>query len=135
MPDNHSKHQRSHNMSRIRSRDSRPELAVRSLIHRMGYRFRLHDKRLPGKPDIVLPRHRKIVLVHGCFWHLHNCKRGNVSPKTNEVYWNQKLNGNVQRDSLNILAYKSLGWECLVVWECETKNEFMLNEKLNSFFS
>lgn len=133
MVDNLTPQQRRKNMSGIRSRNTNPEKLVRSLIHRLGYRFKLHDKRLPGKPDIVLPRHRKIVLVHGCFWHMHNCKRGRVFPKTNEPYWVAKREGNVQRDRANQHTYELAGWKTLIVWECETKKPDALRQKLRKF--
>src|SRR5689334_7545447 len=101
MADNLTFDQRKRNMANIRSRHTKPELIVRSLIHRRGFRFRLHYKELPGKPDIVLPRHKKNVLVHGCFWHMHWCKRGSVTPKTNETYWARKRIRNSVRDKEN----------------------------------
>ena len=113
--------QRSRLMSRIRSRDTTPELVVRSMLHRMGYRFRLHRKDLPGKPDVVLPRHRKVVLVHGCFWHGHGCKLGPV-PKSNQGYWSPKIAGNRARDARNALALAELGWQVLELWECEIRD-------------
>lgn len=112
-----SRRERSELMARIRSRDTRPELAVRSLVHAMGYRFRLHDRKLPGCPDIVLPRHGKIIFVHGCFWHRHTgCGR---VPKSRRAYWVPKLEQNRARDQKNIRALKRLGWRILVVWECQ----------------
>ena len=110
MADNLTAEQRHRNMSSIQSRNTRPEKIVRSIIHRLGYRFILHDKKLPGKPDIVLPRHRKIILVHGCFWHMHKCKRGSVYPKTNEEYWSAKRLRNVKRDQIQLSGYKKAGW-------------------------
>lgn len=133
--DNLTPDQRRKNMSGIRSRNTSPERLVRSLIHRLGYRFRLHDRRLPGRPDIVLPRHRKIILVHGCFWHMHTCKRGNVFPKTNEAYWSAKRQRNVERDRFNARAYVTSGWKILVVWECETKDRRRLAKKLTKFLA
>ena len=115
-----SQESRSRNMSRIRSKDTTPELKVRSLLHSMGFRFRLHRRDLPGKPDIVLPRHRKIVLVHGCYWHGHDCKIAGRS-KSNVDYWRPKIDGNRERDKRNGDALRSAGWDVLVVWECETR--------------
>lgn len=135
MADNLTPEQRRRNMSGIRSRNTKPEILVRSLIHRLGYRFRLHYKKLPGKPDIVLPRHKKLVLVHGCFWHMHTCKRGNVFPKTNETYWTAKRKRNVERDRLNKSAYKVADWYVLTVWECETKDIAKLSIKLRRFLN
>ncbi|MEZ6061895.1 MAG: very short patch repair endonuclease [Planctomycetaceae bacterium] len=118
----HSPQQRSFNMSRIRDRDTRPEMIVRSLVHRMGYRFRLHRKDLPGKPDLVLPRHRKVIFVHGCFWHRHRCRYGRVAPKSNAAFWQEKRNGNVLRDRRNIRSLRRDGWQVLVIWECWTRH-------------
>lgn len=120
-------------MSAIKSRHTKPEIIVRSIIHRLGFRFRLHDKKLAGKPDIVLPKHKKIVLVHGCFWHMHDCKRGNVTPKTNIEYWQNKRFRNVARDKENLKIYKNEGWKTLTVWECEIKDVEKLRRKINSF--
>lgn len=133
MADNLTPEQRRRNMTGIRSRNTKPEILVRSLIHRLGYRFRLHPRKLPGKPDVVLPRHKKLVLVHGCFWHMHNCKRGNVKPQTNEEYWHMKRQKTTERDVANQLAYDVQGWTTLVVWECETTDYKKLTEILSSF--
>ena len=124
MTDVHTESQRSFNMSRIRSKDTKPELVVRSFVHRLGYRFRLYRKDLPGKPDIVLPRHKKIIFVHGCFWHMHNCKKGCVKPKTRAQFWQDKRMGNRERDKRNIRALKKLGWDIFVVWECQVQNSY-----------
>ena len=121
MVDVHTKAQRSFNMSRIKSKDTKPELVVRSFVHRLGYRFRLHCKNLPGKPDIVLPRHKKIIFVHGCFWHMHNCKNGRVKPATRAKFWQDKRTDNKERDRQNIRTLKKLGWDVLVVWECQVR--------------
>jgi DNA mismatch endonuclease (patch repair protein) len=133
MPDTLTRAQRSHCMSRIRSKDTRPELAVRRIVHRLGYRFRLHVRDLPGAPDLVFPRLRKIVLVHGCFWHMHCCRFGLVTPKTNAEFWQAKRSGNVIRDRRNERALRKLGWDVLVVWECETKALNALIRKLVRF--
>lgn len=121
MTDVHSPAQRSFNMSRIRAKDTRPEMLVRSLVHQMGFRFRLHRKDLPGKPDLVLPGHRKVIFVHGCFWHMHRCRYGRVTPKTNAEFWQQKRMGNVERDRRNMRELRQAGWSVLVIWECWTK--------------
>lgn len=126
---------RSENMRQIKSRDMKPELAVRKLLHSVGFRFRLHRKDLPGKPDIVLPRHNAIVFVHGCFWHQHpkrTCFDSRL-PKSNLGYWIPKLSRNRERDKTNIKDLKSSGWRVLVVWECETKNLSHLQNELNTF--
>ena len=113
--------QRSFNMSRIRSCNTRPEMIVRSLAHSLGYRFRLHQRNLAGKPDLVFPRHRKIIFVHGCFFHMHDCKYGSVVPKTREEFWHNKRSSNVERDKKNLAALRASGWSVLCVWECMTK--------------
>jgi len=133
MADDLTAEQRKKNMANIRSRHTKPELVVRSLIHNLGFRFRLHDKKMQGKPDIVLPRHKKIVLVHGCFWHMHDCKRGNVTPKTNVDYWQPKRLRNVERDKLNLEAYDAAGYKTLTIWECETRDTELLEKKLSVF--
>lgn len=109
-------------MSRIRSKDTKPEMVVRRLLHGMGYRYRLHDKRLPGHPDIVFPSRRRIILVHGCFWHRHEgCKDATI-PKSNTEFWTDKLTKNVTRDGVKIEQLHNLGWKVLIVWECQIKD-------------
>lgn len=126
--------QRKYNMSRIRSKDTRPELIVRSIVHAMGFRYRLHNSALPGKPDLVFPRHKKIVFVHGCFWHMHTCKYGRVKPKTNAEFWENKRLGSVLLDRKNIRALRRSGWKVLIVWECWTRNNIpLLRKKLETF--
>jgi DNA mismatch endonuclease (patch repair protein) len=110
--------QRHFNMSQIHPKDTKPELCVRKWLWQNGYRYRLHRKDLPGKPDIVLPKYRAVIFVHGCFWHKHNCKYGST-PKTNKDFWNKKLSGNVERDKKNIKMLIELNWRVLVIWECE----------------
>lgn len=127
--------QRSFNMSRIRSRNTRPEMIVRSLVHRMGYRYSLHKKNLPGKPDIVLVRHRKIIDVHGCFFHMHDCRYGSVVPATNAAFWKKKRLSNVTRDRANLSALRREKWRVLTVWECETRNPNGLSKKLRRFLA
>lgn len=124
--------ERSALMGRIRSKDTHPEIAVRSLLHRLGYRFRLHRKDLPGKPDIVLPKHRKIILVQGCFWHGHTCRLAS-KPKSNEGYWNAKIATNRARDARNTEALRLQGWTVLELWECEVRRFEGLEEKLRAF--
>ena len=109
MADVHTPEQRSYNMSRIRGRDTKPELIVRSIVHQMGFRFRLHRKDLPGKPDLVLPGRGKIIFVHGCFWHMHRCRYGRVVPKTNAEFWQAKRQGNMDRDRRNRRALRADG--------------------------
>jgi DNA mismatch endonuclease (patch repair protein) len=123
---------RSENMRRIRSKGMRPELAVRSLVHRMGYRYRLHRKDLPGKPDMVFASRRKVIFVHGCFWHSHGCKLSHA-PKSNLTYWKPKLERNRQRDKKVLAAIKAMGWDALVTWECETRDDIFLAERIRAF--
>ena len=135
MTDVHSPEQRSFNMSRIRNRDTRPEIIVRSIIHRLGYRYRLHKKDLPGKPDIVLVRHRKIIDVHGCFFHMHKCLYGSVVPATNAKFWRTKRMSNVERDRRNLRALKRAGWKVMIVWECETRKPAALAKRIQKFLA
>ena len=123
---------RSRLMARIGSRNTLPELRVRSLLHRLGYRFRLHRRDLPGTPDIVLPRFGKAIFVHGCFWHGHVCKVGKM-PKSRKDYWGPKLIANRERDARKRRQLTAHGWRSLVVWECETKDEQRLARKLKRF--
>lgn len=126
--------ERSRVMSAVRGKDTTPELVVRRLLHAMGFRFRLHRKDLPGKPDIVLPKYHTCIFVHGCFWHQHpGCKRAS-KPTSNESFWSRKLLGNVRRDELHCQALKALGWRVLTVWECETKDSDVLERMLVRFF-
>ena len=121
-----SKQHRSWNMSRIRSSDTTPELMVRSFLFRQGFRFRLHVKTLPGHPDIVLPKYRTVIEVRGCFWHRHaGCKRA-TTPSTNVEFWRDKFKRNVERDKETEKQLKELGWNLIVVWECELKNNGFL---------
>ena len=134
MADVHTSRQRSYNMSRIRSRDTKPEMIVRSLVHQMGFRFRLHRRDLAGKPDLVLPRHHKVIFVHGCFWHMHQCRYGRVTPKTNAEFWQTKRTQNVVRDRRNLRSLRRDGWQVLVVWECWTRDpETRLIPRLTDF--
>jgi len=133
MADVHTKEQRSFNMSRIRGKDTKPEYVVRRMVHGMGYRFRLHRRALPGSPDLVLARHRKVIFVHGCFWHKHRCKYGRVRPATNAEFWEKKRQGNVERDRRNLKALRAMGWKILVVWECWTRDRAKLEQRLRSF--
>jgi DNA mismatch endonuclease, patch repair protein len=123
---------RSDNMRAIRSKDMLPELTVRRLLHRLGYRYRLHRKDLPGKPDLAFGPRRKVIFVHGCFWHGHNCKEGRI-PKSNADYWLPKLQRNQARDKENIGRLTDSGWECLVIWECEMRDRDVLQSRLKKF--
>jgi DNA mismatch endonuclease (patch repair protein) len=122
-------------MAGIRGKNTRPEIAVRSLLHRLGYRFRLHRKDLPGKPDIVFPARRKVIFVHGCYWHMHDCRWGRVVPATNTEFWQTKRRGNCERDVKTQAALAGQGWLALTVWECETKDMATLEEQLKRFLA
>lgn len=121
---------RSWNMSRIRGKDTRPEIIVRSLLHRLGYRFRLNRKDIPGKPDIVLPKHQTAIYVHGCYWHRHQGCHLAYTPKSNLDFWGKKFARNVERDLEVRESLKGTGWKQLVIWECETRNEIELAARL-----
>lgn len=122
MADVHTAEQRSRNMAAIRGKDTKPELIVRGIAHRLGYRFRLHSKGIPGTPDLVFRRLKKVIFVHGCYWHVHNCKWGAVIPKTNAEFWQEKRSGNVARDTRTLQRLRDEGWEVLTIWECQTKD-------------
>lgn len=120
-------------MRRIRKKNSKPELIVRRIVHGMGFRYRLHGTKLPGTPDIVLPRHRKVILVHGCFWHRHDCPDGTKLPRSKPEYWGPKLERNRRRDAVNVGRLRKMGWDVLVVWECEMSDEQELARRLMRF--
>lgn len=120
-------------MSLVSDKNTKPETVVRSLLHRIGYRFRLHKKDLPGKPDITLPKYKKVIFVHGCFWHGHvGCSRSK-RPATNRDFWREKLDKNIERDKVTVNALNQLGWEVLVVWSCEVKDTNKMKTKILSF--
>lgn len=119
-------------MRQVKSKDTGPEMLVRRTVHGMGYRYRLHRKDLPGTPDIVFPRRKKVIFVHGCFWHGHTCKRGNRLPKTNQEYWKPKIEGNKQRDKKNEESLRNMGWDVMTIWECEVKEE-TLADRISTF--
>jgi DNA mismatch endonuclease, patch repair protein len=120
-------------MAAIKSVDTGPELALRRLLHGLGYRYRLHDSKLPGKPDLVFPSRRKVIFVHGCFWHRHvDCRYAGL-PKTRPDFWQAKFNVNLARDAHNLDALAALGWKCLVVWQCELKSPEQALQKVASF--
>jgi DNA mismatch endonuclease (patch repair protein) len=123
---------RSENMRRIKSRDTGPEMLVRRVAHGMGYRYRLHNSDVPGKPDMVFFARRKVIFVHGCFWHAHGCKRSHT-PRSNTNYWNPKLRRNHARDVLHAAQLRSLGWKTLVIWECTVGNLAKLQARLARF--
>jgi len=127
--------QRSERMSRVRARDTKPELVVRRLVHALGYRFRLHRRDMPGSPDIVLPRFRSVILVHGCFWHRHDdpdCRLARM-PKSRIEFWGPKLASNQARDERVRRALEALGWRVLVIWECEVKDQGKLRREILEF--
>src|SRR5712671_1881981 len=125
--------QRSRNMAAIRGKNTKPEMFVRSMTHRMGFRYVLHHRSLPGKPDLVFPARKKIIFVHGCFWHVHTCRFGKVIPKTNRQFWKVKRKGNVARDRRNIQALKRMGWKVFVIWECKTHDSETLGIRIFRF--
>ncbi|MEM9751562.1 MAG: very short patch repair endonuclease [Pseudomonadota bacterium] len=109
-------------MRAVKSKDTGPERALRRALHKAGRRYRLHDKRLPGAPDLVFPSKRKVIFVHGCFWHGHDCRRGARVPKTNRDYWLAKIDRNRTRDARRLFELEALGWDALIIWECELKD-------------
>lgn len=121
-------------MSRIRSRDTKPEITVRKVCHSLGLRFRLHDKNLPGRPDLVFKKHKTVIQVHGCYWHCHDCQYGRVTPKTNAEKWQLKRSANVERDKRTTRALKELGWRVLIIWECETRDLSTLTSRIRLYF-
>lgn len=120
-------------MRAVRSTDTKPEMRVRRLAHRLGYRFRLHRADLPGTPDLVFAGRRKVIFVHGCFWHGHDCRRGARQPKANAGYWRAKIERNAARDVASAEALRAAGWAVLVLWECELKDETALADRLCAF--
>lgn len=122
-------------MAAIRGKDTKPELVVRSIAHRLGLRFRLHAADLPPKPDLVFRSRRAIVFVRGCFWHMHTCKRGRSTPATNAAFWRSKRNANRERDRRTLAALRRADWRALVVWECQTRNPVKLAERLSAFLA
>jgi len=133
MPDVYSKKKRSWIMSRISGADTKPEMVVRKAVHGMGFRYRLHESKLPGKPDIVLPRHKKVIFINGCFWHGHQgCKRSK-RPATNIKFWNRKIDATIARDAKVKTELKKLGLQVLTIWQCQTKDPETLIKKLSRF--
>jgi len=135
MSDIFSQEKRSWIMSRVKGLDTKPELKVRKIVHGMGYRFRLRCGDLPGRPDIVLPRHKKVIFVNGCFWHGHNnCERAK-RPSSNSEFWERKIDGNIKRDANNIQKLYDKGWQTLVIWQCEIKDNDKLCKVLCEYLS
>ena len=133
MADRLSTERRSENMRRIRDKNTTPEMAVRKMLHSLGYRYRLHVKELPGKPDLVFPSRRCILMVHGCFWHGHKGCRESRMPQSNQDYWVAKLEKNYARDRVHLRALRRLGWRVMVVWECQTENQSKIEPRLIRF--
>ena len=127
--------QRSRNMSAIKSKNTKPEIAVRKLLHSMGYRFRLHRKDLPGSPDIVLPKYKIVIFVHGCFWHRHKDCKYSTTPKTRREFWENKFKANLKRDLEIQEKIKNLDWRSIVIWECETRSFDNLRKRIINIFS
>ncbi len=126
MTDVHTPETRSRNMAAIKSGNTKPEVFIRSLLHRAGFRFRIHVKNLPGKPDIVLPKYRSVILIHGCFWHGHDCHLFKL-PKTRTEFWESKISGNRERDIKTVNCLSGKGWKVLTIWECAVKGKHRLN--------
>ncbi|VXC76870.1 XorII very short patch repair endonuclease [Oceanicaulis sp. 350] len=124
---------RSRVMRAVKGKDTKPELIVRRLTHALGYRYRLHRKDLPGSPDLVFAGRQKVIFVHGCFWHGHDCARGSRQPKTNAEYWRAKIARNISRDAANLQALDAQGWQALVLWECDLKDRDALAVRLRDF--
>jgi len=129
MTDIYSKNKRSRIMSKISGKETKYEILVRKLLFEKGFRYRKNDKRLPGRPDIVLPKYKTIIFIHGCFWHGHHCKAAKL-PETNKEFWENKINSNIERDKNNQLVLRKLGWKIIIIWQCELKNKKMITEKL-----
>ena len=129
MADVHSKETRSYNMSRIRSKDTKPELLARKFLHKNGFRYRLHVKDLPGKPDIVLPKYKTVIFIHGCFWHGHDDCRYFVVPKSRTDWWLEKIHRNKTNDRKAKVALEVLGWKVIHIWECETKTHELFSQR------
>jgi len=131
--DNLTKIKRSWNMSRIKSKNTKPEIIVRKLLSAKNIRYRLHNPNIPGKPDLSIIKYKTAIFVNGCYWHGHNCKRGNI-PKTNKNYWNKKIQTNINRDQNNYAQLKKDKWKFFIIWECEIKIEKIITKKINSIF-
>jgi DNA mismatch endonuclease, patch repair protein len=135
MPDKFSKAERSRVMAAVKSCNTKPEMIVRRLIHRLGFRFRLYRRDLPGTPDIVLRGSQKIINVHGCFWHMHTCQRKRKAPVNHADYWQKKRQRNVARDLQTLKLLRRQGWKILIIWECQTRDTIQLSKRLTKFLS
>jgi len=135
MADVHSKETRSYNMSRIRSKDTKPEMLVRKFLHKNGFRYRLHVKDLPGKPDIVLPKYKTVIFIHGCFWHGHEGCKYAALPTTRTEWWEEKIVRNIQNDKKAEAALRAANWNIITIWQCELKSDWQnqLLNKLNDY--
>ena len=133
MADIVSRSKRTEIMSSVKQRHTKPEIAVRKLLHRYGFRFRLHSKKLPGTPDIVLLKHKAVIFVHACFWHQHEGCRKSRRPTSNVKFWNEKLDRNIARDNQKEFELKNSSWKILTIWDCEIKDEDLLIEKVKFF--
>ena len=134
MADIFNKEKRSKIMSGISGKETKPEILVRKFLFANGFRYRKNDKRYPGKPDIVLPKYKTIIFIHGCFWHGHHCPAGKL-PETRKEFWKNKINGNIERDKKNILELKKQGWNVIVIWQCELKNKTIKEKTLNELIN
>ncbi|MFW8636758.1 very short patch repair endonuclease [Cribrihabitans pelagius] len=134
MADKLTPERRSANMAQIRAKDTKPEMLVRRMVHGLGFRYRLHRKDLPGKPDLVFGPRCKVIFVHGCFWHQHSCRGGRV-PSSRRDYWEPKLRRNAERDAAHLAALNAAGWKVLTIWECETKDLDALRSRLLDFLA
>jgi DNA mismatch endonuclease (patch repair protein) len=132
--DIYQRQKRSDIMSRISGKETKPEILIRKFLFANGYRFRKNVKDLPGRPDVVLSKYKTVIFIHGCFWHGHTCKRG-VLPTTNVEFWKTKIGGNVERDKRNITELEKQGWNVIVIWQCEIKNNDLQNERLAKLLS
>ena len=131
--DVHTRAQRRGNMAAIRAKNTRPEMIVRRLLHRLGFRYVVHHRKLPGHPDIVFPSRRKVIFVNGCFWHMHDCRFGRVIPATRTEFWQTKRTGTVARDAANVRKLREDGWRVFVAWECEIRNPEPLVSRIVTF--
>lgn len=129
MTDIYSKNKRSKIMSKISGKETKYEILVRKFLFEKGFRYRKNDKRLPGRPDIVLPKYKTIIFIHGCFWHGHHCKAGKL-PETNKEFWENKINSNMERDKKNQYKLEKLGWKIIIIWQCKLKNKKVVTKKL-----
>lgn len=130
--DNLTPAERSRQMSLVRSKNTKPEMLVRHLLYELGYRYRLHRSDLPGRPDLVFPSRKKIIFVHGCFWHAHNCRLGRM-PKSRLGYWKNKIKRNRERDAVTVRRLRGMHWKCLVLWECQLRDVNALSHRVDRF--